>query len=212
MSFQTIHVPDAIAQSELPSAALELIDRVNESIESFMLANDRVIENFVTCDFHLVGQALMWIHQNQLCAGDRFCELGSGVGGATLLAAMPGPMPAMESVGIEIEPELVDQSILLADSLEELLGNSADFFCGSFVPRDDLDFSTLDREIENVVTDSGDVFDEIGLAMDDFDLFFAFPWPGESSFFETVVDQCAANGALLLTYGGREGMKLLRKI
>jgi hypothetical protein len=125
---------------------------------------------------------------------------------------MDHPMPAMESIGIEIEPELTDQSIELSTSLGNLLSGSVDFYCGSFVPRDDLDFSELDREIENVVTDSGDVFDEVGLAMDDFDLFFAFPWPGESSFFETVVDQCAANGALLLTYGGREGMKLLRKI
>jgi hypothetical protein len=212
MTFQPIEIPESLSKLVLPEAANELIDQVNESIEAFMLASDRVIENFVTCDFHLVGQALMWIHQNQLCAGNRFCELGSGIGGATLLAAMDHPMPAMESIGIEIEPELTDQSIELSTSLGNLLSGSVDFYCGSFVPRDDLDFSELDREIENVVTDSGDVFDEVGLAMDDFDLFFAFPWPGESSFFETVVDQCAANGALLLTYGGREGMKLLRKI
>ena len=208
MTFEKIEIPESLTKLVLTGTVNDLIDTVNDAIESFMLTQDRVIENFVTCDFHLVAQALMWIHQEQLCAGNRFCELGSGVGGATLLAAMPAPMGAMESIGIEIEDVLLDQSIELADALE----STAKFFCGSFVPRDDLDLSELDRDIENVVTDSGDVFDEVGLAMDDFDLFFAFPWPGESSFFEAVVDQCAASGALLLTYGGREGMKLLRKV
>jgi hypothetical protein len=208
MTFQPIEIPDSISRSVLPKGALDLIDTANERIEAFMLADDRVIENFVTCDFHLVAQALMWVHQNQLSTGNRFCELGSGAGVAAMLAALPEPFGQLESIGIEIESVLVDVSTELASTL----GNSAKFYCGSFVPRDDIDLSGLDRDIENVITDSSDVFEEIGLAMDDFDLFFAFPWPGEASFFEAVVDQCAADGALLLTYGGREGMKLLRKI
>ena len=48
--------------------------------------------------------------------------------------------------------------------------------------------------------------------MNDFDLFFAFPWPGEHVFFEAVFDDSAADGALLLTYRGREGMSLTRKV
>jgi hypothetical protein len=48
--------------------------------------------------------------------------------------------------------------------------------------------------------------------INDFDLFFAFPWPGEHVFFETVFEACTADGALLLTYRGREGMNLTRKV
>ncbi len=70
----------------------------------------------------------------------------------------------------------------------------------------------LASEIKHVETQAGDVYEEIGLAMDDFDLFFAFPWPGEYSFFEAIVDACAADGAMLLTYRGREGMHLVRKV
>jgi len=50
------------------------------------------------------------------------------------------------------------------------------------------------------------------LEMDEFDLFFAFPWPGEHQFFEAVFQAAAADNALLLTYRGRDGMHLLRKV
>ena len=35
--------------------------------------------------------------------------------------------------------------------------------------------------------------------------------PKPHGFFEAVFDACAANGALLLTYRGREGMNLVMK-
>ena len=66
-------------------------------------------------------------------------------------------------------------------------------------------------DIENVDTSQGDVYKEIGMAMDEFDLMFAFPWPGESGFFEAVFDAGAASGALLMTYRGRDGVNVVRK-
>ena len=169
-----------------------------------MLADQRVIENFVNCDFHLVDQSLTWIEQNHLLAGNRFCEFGSGFGVVTMLSAIRG----LESFGIEIEPELVSQSTDLAKQL----GIDAEFYSGSFVPRDVLGLSKLGSEMKNVDTEPGDVYQEIGLSMADFDLFFAFPWPGEHVFFEAIVEASAPEGALLLTYRGREGMNLVRKV
>jgi hypothetical protein len=204
VTLQRIDIPDSIRRIRVSSRAASLIDEANDRIEAFMLADQTVIENFVTCDFHLLDQALEWINQNHLLAGDRFCELGSGFGVAAMLAAIR----EMESVGIEIESALVSQSSDLADDLE----NTAKFYCGSFIPRDAVSLMELAADIEHVETEEGDVYEEIGLAMDDFDLFFAFPWPGEHPFFEGVFDACAADGALLLTYRGREGMNLVRKI
>lgn len=203
MTLQPIDVPDSIKGIQHSQGAEQLIDTANERIESFMLADERVIENFVTCDFHLFDQTLDWIQQHHLLTGNRFCELGSGFGVVAMLAARRG----MESVGIEIEKVLVEQSSDLADDLNI----DATFYCGSFVPRDMADIFELGSDIEHVETDEGDVYQDIGLAMDDFDLFFAFPWPGEHPFFEAVFEACAANGALLLTYRGREGMHLIRK-
>lgn len=200
---QAIDIPDAIKHIDHTPAASRMIDTSNEQIEAFMLADQEVIENFVPCDFHLVDQALTWIEQNHLLSGNRFCEYGSGFGVAALLASMRG----MEAVGIEIESVLVQQ----ASDLANALGLSAKFYCGSFVPRDIAGLLELSSEMEHVDTQEGDIYEEMGLSPADFDLFFAFPWPGEHVFFEAVFQATAADGALLLSYRGRDGMHLLRK-
>lgn len=204
MPFESIAVPASLSSAPYAPGAEELIDLVNERIEEFMLADESVIENFVPCDFHLLDQALSWIEQNHLMTGQRFCEIGSGFGAAALLAGLRG----WESIGIEIESRLVDQASRLAADLN----NSADFYCGSFIPRGIEGLADWSTEVKNVDTSEDDIYEEIGLAMDDFDLFFLFPWPGEHEFFESIIDACASDGALLLTYRGREGMNLVRRV
>lgn len=204
MTLQEIDIPDAFNRVSRNSEAELLIDEANDAIERFMLADQEVIENFVTCDFHLTQSALTWIHDNHLLAGNRFCELGSGFGVVALLAAQMG----MEAIGIEIEQVLVNQAIDLADHLV----NDAKFFCGSFIPHETLDGLDVDRDIQNVTVEEDDVYRDVGLGMEDFDLFFAFPWPGEQIFFEQVFEKWAASGAMLLTYRGRDGMQLQRKL
>ncbi|MFT5301413.1 MAG: hypothetical protein ACI87E_004161 [Mariniblastus sp.] len=201
---QSINIPDEIKRLPHSPAAARLIDLANERIEAFMLGNDSVIENFVPCDFHLLDQSLTWIDQNHLLTGSRFCELGSGFGVAALLTSLRG----MESVGIEIESALVEESSNLADALDL----PAKFYCGSFVPRDIAGILELGRDIEHVETHEGEVYEEMGLGLDDFDLFFAFPWPGEHQFFEAVFEAGAAVNSLLLSYRGRDGMHLIRKM
>ncbi|MEM1067537.1 MAG: hypothetical protein AAGG48_27270 [Planctomycetota bacterium] len=169
-----------------------------------MLRDEKVIENFVTSDFHLFDRAVGWILQNNLLTGNRFCEFGAGFGVCTMLAALHG----MESIGVEIESSLTEHASELAETLE----NDAKFYCGSFVPSG-LDRDLLvDGDANNADTDDDGIYDLIGLDVDDFDLIFAFPWPAEYSYFEAIFDESAADGALLLTYRGREGMHLLRKV
>ena len=204
MPLQPISIPDEMERFPHSPAAARLIDLANDRIEAFMSGQDSVTENFVRCDFHLLDQSLTWIHENHLLTGNRFCELGSGFGVGALLASLRG----MESVGIEIESDLVDQSIGLADELDL----PTKFYCGSFIPRTVSGILDLAREVEHVETHEDEVYEEIGLNMDDFDLFFAFPWPGESPFFEAVFESGAANHSLLLTYDGRNGMHLFRKV
>ena len=204
MALLPIEVPDSINRLPYAEGAEHLIDTANDAIEAFMLVDQTVIEGFVTCDFYLLDQAITWIEQNHLLTGNRFCEFGAGFGVGAMLAALRG----MESIGIEIEPRLVEQASNVADEL----GNDAKFYCGSFVPRGVEGLAVLAGELENTDTEEGDVYELIGRDLNDFDLVFAFPWPGERGFFEAVFDACAADGALLLTYCGREGMNLVCKI
>ena len=202
-----------LTEIELPATSVLLslaeendpfIDEANEAIERFMLADQEVIENFVTCDFHLAKSALAWVQRENLLTGERFCELGSGFGVVAMLAANMG----MDAIGIEIEQILVDQANDLAMRVE----NPAKFYCGSFIPYATLDELDVDRDIQNVSVEEGHVYRDIGSGLEDYDLFFAFPWPGEQIFFEQVLDKWAANGAMLLTYRGRDGMQLQRKV
>jgi SAM-dependent methyltransferase len=203
MTLIPIKIPDDIKHLHYSESAERIIDVANERIELFLLEDDSVIENFVTCDFHLFDQAMTWIEENHLLTGNRFCELGSGFGVAAILAAKRG----MDSVGIEIESRLVEQAGQLAEELKTRVR----FRCGSFVPRDLAGIDRWSTELRHVETEEGDVYSDLGLEIDDFDLFFAFPWPGEHEFFEAIIDDRAASGALLMTYCGRDGMHLLRK-
>jgi hypothetical protein len=51
----------------------------------------------------------------------------------------------------------------------------------------------------------------MGLDINDFDMVFAYPWPGEQHVIERLFDRFAADGALLMTYNGTEGVRLFRR-
>ncbi|WP_442510696.1 hypothetical protein SH528x_002336 [Novipirellula sp. SH528] len=203
MTLEPIAIPKSVKANPLSPREIDLIDQTNDRIEAFMLADSAVIETFVPCDFQWLAQCLEWIDQQGLAAGTRFCELGSGFGVAAMLAALRG----MTAVGIEIESALVHQSNRLAEDL----GIAARFYCGTFVPSSMAGSLASSREVDHIAAGGDDVYDTTGIAFNEFDLFFAFPWPGEHEFYESLVDTCAAPGALLLTYGERAGMKLFRK-
>ncbi|MEM1224075.1 MAG: hypothetical protein AAGJ40_00160 [Planctomycetota bacterium] len=201
---QSIPIDDDVASLPVAPESIQLIDTANEAIESFLSHSDETFENFVPCDFHLLDQTLSWIGQRQLAAGNRFCEWGAGFGVVAMLAAIHG----MESTAIELEPSLWEQSMILA----QRLGSPAEFVCGSFIPRELSDLERWGSQVNNVDSSAGDTYDEMDQQIEDFDLIFAFPWPGEADFFEMIFRERASSGAMLLTYHGREGVRLLRRL
>lgn len=111
-----------------------------------------------------------------------FCEWGSGLGQATLLASLIG-LPA---TGIEIEEELVEIARDL--SLEHAI--PATFIHGSIYPPDNpaplIDYTEID-------------------------LFFAYPWPGEIARMIELFKQVAGNGAILVCYHGGRNFRVLQR-
>ncbi len=204
MLFEQIAIPDIVAPPVRQSAIAEIISQANQRIDDYTKSTSSIIHNYVNCDFALAALTIHWILENNLLTGDRFCELGSGFGVVAMLATAAG----MEAVGIEIESVLIEHSQQLASDLDL----DSQFFCGSFIPRDVTDIMQFSQDVEHVTIEEDDVYHEVGLELSDFDLIFAFPWPGESDFFEALFYECAATGACLLTYCGREGMYLIRKL
>ena len=54
--------------------------------------------------------------------------------------------------------------------------------------------------------------EELDLEPDDFDVVFAYPWPGEEQVIFDLFADTAAVGSLLLTYHGMDGVRLQRKV
>ncbi len=52
----------------------------------------------------------------------------------------------------------------------------------------------------------------MGLDPDDFDVVFAYPWPGEECLIASLFEKYAAEGALLLMYDQFNSVRLLGKV
>ncbi|MBK9129928.1 MAG: hypothetical protein IPM13_19440 [Phycisphaerales bacterium] len=52
---------------------------------------------------------------------------------------------------------------------------------------------------------------ELGLDLADFDLVYAFPWPGEEERFLEMVRVCGRRDTLLLIYGASDGYQLFER-
>jgi len=193
---------------ELPADVARLIADAERRIEEFDRANPGApIPAFVASDFEQVYRALAQIVTHRLAAGHQFLEWGSGLGAVTCLADRLG----FHAVGIEIEAPLVK----IAEALAEEHEIDAEFLCGSFLPSgDEAVADTISSGMGDVAwlrTDGPDAYAVLELDPDDFDLIFAYPWPGEEQVLFDLFEENAAVGALLLTYHGQEGIRLQRK-
>ena len=188
----------------LPAAAAALIADAQARIEELEDKSRAAMPAFVPSNFEVVYQALAAVEAANLATGHRFLEWGSGIGVVACLATQLG----FDAVGIEIESPLVD----IAGDLAAAHDLDTEFIAGSFVPEGThITVGTADDFAW--LSTTGDVaYEELDLEPDDFDLIFAYPWPGEEQIIFDLFATHAAVGALLLTYHGIEGMRLQRKI
>ncbi len=199
-----IDMPKMI-DARLSAQAKALLEEADRRIDAFTQRQDRrLIHNFVASDFRAVDACLQWIVEQHLLAGRTFCEWGSGFGVVTMLAALRG----FDACGIEVEPELVEQACQLAEDMEI----PVQFAEGSVIPAGGDKLIGNIEEVDHIDIDSPGGYDELGLDVSDFDLFFAFPWPGETQFWDKLFNRYAADGALLLTYHGIEEFRLQRRV
>jgi hypothetical protein len=162
----------------------------------------RPIPAFIPCDYAGAYRVLRALAAADPAPGRLFCEWGSGFGVVTCLAAMLD----FDACGIEIEGELVDAAQELADDF----GLPAEFVRGSFIPPGGETHLGADR-FGWLTPDGGDAAGALGLAPDDFDVIFAYPWPDEERLTRELFECYAAPGAVLVTYHAGDGFRLRRK-
>jgi hypothetical protein len=203
---ERIKLPDFYDAAPSTEEAQQLLKESHLRIDDFLRRQKPAIHNFVSSDFRTVDACLKWIVDERLAAGKNFCEWGCGFGVVAMLAALH----EFHACGIEVEPELIAAAIELAEDFEI----EVDLAQGSLIPDGGLDVALeLESliELEHIDTDSPSAY-ELGIDVDEFDLIFAYPWPGEELYWETIFDDFACSGAMLLTYHGIEDLRLHRKV
>jgi predicted O-methyltransferase YrrM len=199
-----VELPLELSQASIPANISRLISDAQERIADLEDESRASIPAFVPSDFELVYRGLLAINSANLATGRRLLEWGSGIGVVTCLAVSVG----FDAVGIEIEPRLVR----IAEELAKTHRIATQFICGSFVPEGaepQVDFA---RDVNWLSTGGPDGYEELELEPDDFDVVFAYPWPGEEQVIFDLFASSTAVGALLLTYHGLEGLRLHRKV
>lgn len=188
----------------LPEEVGALLEEAQARLDLFVDGrhNDPIV-GFVPSDFPSVYGVLEAISRRHLAPGRFFCEWGSGFGVVAMLAAMLD----FDACGIEIEEDLVEAAeALAADS-----GLAVEFVQGSFIPPGGEDVADRTGDFAWLRTDGASGYDELGLDPCDFDVIFAYPWPGEEDAIFDLFERYAANGALLVTYQGVEAVRVMRK-
>jgi len=184
-----------------------------ENVAAFLAEADRRIERsscqgvhaFVPSDYAMVYAVLEALETHAVAPGHALCEWGSGMGVVASLAAMLG----FEACGIEINRDLVAE----AEGLAEDFGLSVEFVCGNLIPTGAERFAdTAGGEMAWLSMGGADAYEQIGLDIDDFDVIFAYPWPGEREVMNGLFAHYAAVGAVLVTYHGLEGVLVQRKV
>ena len=191
--------------ASLPARVRDLVREAERRIEAFLARRaGQAVAGFVPADFERTYRALRAVAGAGLAPGDAFCEWGSGFGVVALLAAGLD----FRACGIEIDPDLVDEAEGLARDFEI----DVEFACGTIVPPGGEDLTDVPQEFGWFTAGGACGHDLLGVDPADFDVVFAYPWPGEEQVIENLFERYAATGALLLTYHGHEDLRLRRKV
>lgn len=142
---------------------------------------------FVAANYDVVVRAL----EAHRAPGRSFLEWGSAMGVITIAADLLG----YDASGIELDAGLVDT----ARELAAKYGSRACFATGSFIPSG-YRFTAPDGDRRMGTVGSGaSGYQQLGRALDDFDVVYAYPWDGEAPM---MLD-------LMRTWGGPESVLLL---
>jgi len=204
MSLVELH-PELVSEPP-PDPILRLLQDAETQIDGFVEGRlDNPIPGFVPSDFVRVWCGLRTIQARGLISGRSFCEWGSGFGVVACMAAYLD----FDASGIEIHGSLVEA----AGALAQAHGLPVEFVCGSYMPAGTEALADASAsEFAWIETDGPSGYEELGLDIDDFDLIYAFPWPGEEELVHVLFDRYAATGALLLTFNGVEDLRFQRKV
>ena len=176
--------------------------------ELFDTEKNRKVPRFIPSNAELVYRHLSSIVSGDFSLGDNYCEWGCGYGVGSCIASMLG----FNSFGIEIEPSLVQASRALAKNANiDVTIIESDYMPEGFECYEGSGGAELIRP-ENYVYGTSEYIDVsyegMEINLDEIDVFFVYPWPGEQEFMLEFFQAIAADGALFLVYLGDDDFAL----
>jgi hypothetical protein len=159
---------------------------------------ERDFHPFVAADYDAVLDALIADRQ----PGRRFLEWGSASGVITVLADLLG----FDACGIELDAALVAD----ARALAARAGSRARFVAGSFLPTGYRWRAPDGDDDPGTIGDGPSGYLQLGLALDDFDVVFGYPWSGEAPMMRDLMQRYGRPDALLLLNDITHGVRRYR--
>ena len=201
-----------IEEKKLPEKVKNYLKEANQRIDVlFETERNRKIPRFIPCNDKLLYHWLSAIKGSDLCLGKVYCEWGSGYGVGTCLASLLG----YESYGIEIEPSLIEESKKLAeDSNIPVTIIQRNYMPEGFECYEGSGGAELIRPENYTYQDGSGLrpsYEGMDADLDEVDIFFIYPWPGEQEFVLEFFQAVAADGALCLIYLGDDEFGLYQK-
>lgn len=156
---------------------------------------------FVAADYERIRDTLLALAPASRTR-PRFLEWGSASGIITIMADLVG----FEAYGIELDPSLV----ATARELAVRHASNARFVAGSFLP---AGYRWRDEQGDTrtgTIGEGPSGYQQLGLALDDFDLVFGYPWDGEEALMLDVMQRYGRASALLLVNDPVAGVRAYR--
>ena len=204
-----------IERGQIPDRVERFLEVADKRLDLFFeKLRGAQIPRFVPSDFIAVYHTLASIAEQNVAPSNNFCEWGSGFGVITCLAAMLG----FKAYGIEINQELVQEARQLAKDFDL----STEFACASYIPEgfesyyDSIADSTQLTKRMGLPSEwqweSNFSLGAFEMDIDDFDIIYAYPWPGEALMMEELFDRTAAEKAILVTYSGNDDLNIQQRV
>ena len=154
---------------------------------------------FVPADYGVARKLLSSLQ----VPGRRFLEWGSATGIITIMADMMG----FDAYGIEIDAALV----ATARDVAQRHHSNARFVAGSFLP---TGYRYRPRDGDGrtgTIADGPSGYLALGLALEDFDVVFGYPWSGEEAVMLDVMQKYGRANALLLLYDSDNSLRVYER-
>ena len=197
MSIEVLNVVPR--EAPLPDDVQAFVDEAYSRIAQFQKSHS--MPGFVPSDYRRVYEVIRAVEETGIAPGNTFCEWGSGFGVIADLAAMLG----FKACGIELERELIREARKLAGDF----GLDVEFIQNTFIPGSGSPTLSMLGEMEWIET--GAPHQETELQPEDYDVIFAYPWPGDERLFQELFESLASDGAILVMYRGLEDIQVIRK-